>query len=355
MDRAGSGAQARPRSPQLADHHAYRILPILLPGVQVLSRRARLFSLYPFLLDEYRRSEGSPNNEALSDFILWSEFDFAVAVQLCPNGCAAASAGAAGALKAGPAAREARARQEPVTRQRSVKSNLGGYGLYYRTPLTDLGLVVPRGTAAGGGQTPVDVVSPFGLGTKLAASYREAVEQTVYYRDYLHGGQPTVPVHVLEELAEVGCLCRLRDYADEQALLRDAFFVAPVPELRAACDQRRRSFALLLRELELDPRCADDDRAYCAALWKDFEELLVAAEAPPPANLAEVLAQWAALVAKEYLQEAIYTLWRDFCARGVARQPLDGYSAEELDALICGCIESARTRRLPSPCPVNRR
>ena len=42
-----------------------RIMPLLLPGVLVLSR---LFSLYPFLLAEYQRLGGATTNTALSAF-----------------------------------------------------------------------------------------------------------------------------------------------------------------------------------------------------------------------------------------------------------------------------------------------
>jgi hypothetical protein len=45
-----------------------RIMPSLLPGVLVLSQRARLFSLYPFLVAEYQRLGGATTNTALSAF-----------------------------------------------------------------------------------------------------------------------------------------------------------------------------------------------------------------------------------------------------------------------------------------------
>jgi hypothetical protein len=104
-----------------------RIMPRLLPGVLVQSQRARLFSLYPFLLDEYRQLGGAASNAALSAFLKEREFDFAVAVQLCPNGCGDRSAGAPGAERAKPAAQAAKSGAARVPRQESVQSDLGGY------------------------------------------------------------------------------------------------------------------------------------------------------------------------------------------------------------------------------------
>src|SRR6266540_7476795 len=248
-----------------------RIMPLLLPGVLVLSQRARLFSFYPFLLVEYQRLGGTASNAALSAFLKEREFDYAVAVQLCPNDCGDKAAGAIGAQRATPVAREAKAGALEVARQESVKSFLGGYGLYYRSPLTDLGLVAALGTPTeDGGTTPVDVVVPGGLGDRLAGAFQEAVAGTAYYRRYLRSVAPRVPTDVLRELAEAACLCRLPDHPRERDLLYEAFFTPQAPALAEECEQRRRSFALFLRELARDGGVADADGAFRAALWADF-------------------------------------------------------------------------------------
>jgi hypothetical protein len=284
-----------------------RIMPLLLPGVLVLSQRARLFSLYPFLLAEYQRLGGATTNTALSAFLKEREFDYAVAVQLCPNGCGDNSAGAVGADRAKPAARDAKAGAATVPRQESVESFLGGYGLYYRSPLTDLGVVVARGTPTANGEaTPVDVVMPGGLGERLAAAFRAAISDTAYYRKYLPSVERSVPTAALRELAVAACLCRLPEHPGERELLYEGFFVPQAPSLADACEQRRRSFALFLRELGRDGGVSDSDDAFRAAIWADFEQMLAAREGQPSQALANTLARWAALVAKEYLQEALY-------------------------------------------------
>src|SRR5437763_15184636 len=52
-----------------------RILPALLPGVLALSRRARYFSIYAFLLRRYARSASRADNQGLDNFVRQREFE----------------------------------------------------------------------------------------------------------------------------------------------------------------------------------------------------------------------------------------------------------------------------------------
>ncbi len=305
-----------------------RIMPILLPGILVLSQRARYFSLFPFLLRLYEELRLPPTNEALSDFVKLREFEYAVAVQLCPRGCGQVSAGAVGKDRAGPAAATL---SDAIERQESVESFLGGYGLYYRTPLVELGLVVPRGTAVGEEVTPVDVLSRDERAQALADGFRDAVADTAYHRDHMLGFEP-IPRSVLEEFAERACLCRLPEYPEEQRALRRALFEPPATQLEPQFDQRRRSFALFLRELERQPAVAGSNAAFRAAVWDDFTGRDGADDDP----LGTTLAQWAALAMKEHLQESLSAIWSHFCRLGLNAQRQDGLTAAELDELIRG-------------------
>ena len=165
-----------------------RIMPILLPGILVLSRRARYFTLFPFLLREYERLRLDPTNEGLSEFVKRREFEYAVAVQLCPNGCGAISAGAVGKDRAAPALNQQV--RDAVPRQESVQSFLGGYGLYYRSPLIDLGIVIPKGTPIGDQVTPVDVLAREDRAQALADAFAEATADTKYAREHMLGTDP---------------------------------------------------------------------------------------------------------------------------------------------------------------------
>ena len=129
------------------------------------------------------------------------------------------------------------------------ESHLGGYGLYYRSPMIDMGMVVPRGSALGEAITPIDVLDPNGPGPALADAFGSAIPDTSYFREHMLGTS-AIPREVLEELGERACLCRLPDFPNEQALLRQALFEPPAPGYAKATKQRCRSFALLLRELE---------------------------------------------------------------------------------------------------------
>jgi hypothetical protein len=152
-----------------------------------------------------------------------------------------------------------------------------------------------------------------------------------------------VPTAALRELAVAACLCRLPEHPGERELLYEAFFAPQAPSLTDPCEQRRRSFGLFLRELGRDGGVSDSDGAFRAAIWADFEQMLAAREGQASHALANTLARWAALVAKEYLQEALYTLWWDFCRRGPAAQPEDGFTAAKLDTLIGAGVSPAAT------------
>jgi len=205
-----------------------RIMPILVPGILALSDRARYFTFFPFLLDEFERRSLPPNNELLSEFIKLREFELACAVQLCPRGHK--SIGATGANAASAAIGEGGDR---IARRESVESFLGGYGLYYRSPMIDLGVVIPRGTPYGADEeakpTPVDVLRRDERARELAAAYRTAIQGTVYYKDWFVG-EGDVPIEVLVDFAEHGCLCRLGEVATEQALIRELLFENPPGE-----------------------------------------------------------------------------------------------------------------------------
>lgn len=243
-----------------------RIMPLLLPGILVLSQRARYFSFHSFLLSEYQRLRLPLSNNDLSAFIKHREFEYAVAVQLCPRGCGAQSSGVVGKLRTGPAAQ---ASGETIMRQESVESPLGGYGLYYRSPMIDLGLVVPRGSELGDIVTEVDVLHPAAPGRALAEAFGGAIADTSYFRQYMVGADP-VPKQVLAELAEVACLCRLPDFPDEQAALRTALFEPAAPAYGPLTEERRRGFALLLRSLQRDPATAVSNGAFRQTVWDDF-------------------------------------------------------------------------------------
>lgn len=98
-------------------------MPMLVPGILALSRRARYFSFYPFLLREYQERQLPSTNQRLSEFMKRRELDLAVAVMLCEHDCRNLRSGAVGTRRA---TTIVNSQQDPVTRAESVDSFLGG-------------------------------------------------------------------------------------------------------------------------------------------------------------------------------------------------------------------------------------
>ena len=290
-----------------------RIVPRLVPGVLALSTRARYFSFHLFLLDEFARRSLDPTRENQSIFFRTREFEYGAAVLLCPRcGSMAAPVGAQSLRGI------VRRAKDEIDRGFSVDSELGGYGLYYRSPLRDLGLVLQRGTVVGDETLPVDVLSG-PRARKIAAAFRSAIGETAYYRRYFLGEQP-VPIGVLREVAEAACLCRLTEAREEAGLVRGALF-DDVEGLQPDDVRRRReAFALRLQLAGAEPGVLTDEAAFRRSVWAALEQHVD--DAMP---LSEAVQRWAALYGKEYYQESLRILWEEVNRFGRVRCPADGF------------------------------
>lgn len=289
-----------------------RLMPLLLPGLLELSRRARYFSFHAYLLDEYRRRRFPPDTGSLSDFIKRREWEYGLAVQRCSRRCGSSPVGA---RKLGSLAREG----GPLPRGESVETPLGGYGLYYRSPLVDFGVVARSGTLLGDRPIPIDVLRPTERATNLAQAFRDAVQDTAYHQEWMVTDKP-LPVEVVDELAEVACLCGLDRRPEERAAIHAAIFGTDAeadPGSGAAQGpseavlQRRRSVAHYLSIVREHPSVVSSEADYRQALWS-----MVDVEGEEHHLVA---GQWAALIAKDVWQEALCSVWAEFCRRGLAR------------------------------------
>src|SRR5690606_5004786 len=152
------------------------------------------------------------------------------------------------------------------------------YGLYYRSPMRDLGLVAPKGELVAEMEEPLprDVLRP-GRSLELAQAYRGAIGTTRYYQEYFWDARP-IPRGVLQEFSEYGCLCRLGDFPDEQALIRDTLLELPAEYSSLErgylqqVEERRRSFALLLwilgGEVGDEPSIGRLEEHFRRAVWR---------------------------------------------------------------------------------------
>ncbi len=309
-----------------------RVMPALLPGVLALSERARYMTIYPFLLSEYRQRRLAADNASLGEFIRLREYELCLAMQLCPR-CDAARA--IGSDRGRP---DARAEPSEFQRRLSVESSMGGYGLYYRSPLVELDVVIPAGAALGETSTRIDVLHPESeRASALAESFREAIAETTYAKHFMNGVDP-IPLDVIRELAEQACLCRLDQRPAEQQAIRDAYFGAGRAERAEPVEQRRRAFALFLDQLDRHPDVAWYDSDFRRGTIDAFHEQPT--EASPS---SETYASWGALAMKECVQDAVCSLWTEFCRGGLDVQEHDGMTRTELHEYITGRLAGAGT------------
>jgi hypothetical protein len=327
-----------------------RLMPRLLPGILELSRRARYLSFHAFLLDTYRQQRRRADGNSLSTFIKEREWDYGLAVMMCPHACGSSPVGALSLRRLVQEQREAYPRGE------SVESPFGGYGLYYRSPLVDLGIVARAGTQLGDKPTPIDVLRDTRRVRHLAETFADAVASTDYVKTWMHTVDP-IPADVLVEYARAACLCQLRERHEERAAVHDALFgqddetpnaphtkstdafedvetrsaasdepsgLDQPPEdsteigVTAATAQRRRSVAHFLSLLDHDARVVDDEGAYREAMWATTSFMSPEHE--------RVAGQWAGLIAKDVWQDALCSIWSEFCRAGFRAASVDGGS-----------------------------
>jgi hypothetical protein len=149
-------------------------MPRLLPGILELSRRARYFSFHAYLLDKYRELRMPADGKTLSAFIKAREWEYGLAVLNCPHHCGSSPVGAQ-SLRGIVGHHD-----PPYPRGQSVESAFGGYGLYYRSPLAEFGIVARAGTLLGDTPITVDVLYDTDRARRLAATFKDAVAATDY-------------------------------------------------------------------------------------------------------------------------------------------------------------------------------
>ncbi len=142
-----------------------QILRSLSPAINVLTEHPRYHSFYTFLLDEFWVRDRPRSRAEWVAFFRPREFILSLATHLCDRPEHADMPSAVGSQKTEGLAR----RQLPAydTSFNYIKSDLGGYGLYYRSVIAELGLIYPGGR---GLPYPVDV--PTERGKEVAAAFR---------------------------------------------------------------------------------------------------------------------------------------------------------------------------------------
>ena len=281
-----------------------QILPTLSFGVNVLTFHPRYHSFYTFLLDEFWQRDRTRSKANWVRFFRPRAFIYSVGAYLWDQPQHGGTANVVGGQKTGPlATREHKAHD---TSYNYIKSELGGYGLYYRSVIAELGLAYPGGP---GFAYPIDV--PSELGKRVAAQFREAVRDTEYYRRYFDQDRAEVPIEVIKEYIRKACLCQLQAATapDRPSLLGVFTHGGLEPEARRA------TFRLLLDIAAQTQGYALDQDAFRQLLYFQAADN-GAAYIPSDAVLA-VYRRWRLYQGREYYAFALNALWYYLCEWGL--------------------------------------
>jgi hypothetical protein len=293
-----------------------QILPKLSPGIVVQTVHPRYWSFYTFLLDEFWRRDLPRTRRDFSRFYRPREAIFAVGAHLCDrpeHDEFGAMQAIVGSIKAGAAAHGRAAVYD--ARFNYIKDALGGYGLYYAAAISGMGLTLPATPAAG---LPYDAPTP--EGRAVAAAFRAAVADTVYYRDYFDDDNAQVPAEVVVEYIRAACLCQLQtDAAPDRPLLQDVFLHAGST---ADAEQRRSTMRMFL---DLADQTAGHE------LTQDrFRRLIYfrstgsgASWTPAEPNV-RTARRWRLYQAREYYSYGLNRLWRYLAEWGNAQVQTSG-------------------------------
>ncbi|MEU9513282.1 hypothetical protein [Micromonospora sp. NPDC048169] len=296
-----------------------RLLTRLSPGVNVLTAHPRYWSFYAFLLDEFWARDLPRHRSAFRAFYRPREALYSVACQLCEQPeHETLTSGIVGSR-----------RTYGVIGQEEfdpgfdyIKEPLGGYGLYYRTVMETMGLVVLTDPGTG-----VVFDAPTPLGRSVAAGYRAAVDGTRFYRDYFADCDAAVPREVLTEFAAAGCLCQLRTAATaDLPLLQDVFLHHGEPE---EAERRRATFRFILDFCRTAPAEAVSQDRFRQLVY--FRQLDGQPYVPLPGVLITAR-RWRIYQAREYFAFAFNRLWAWVARRGLELSD-DGLSLVPLSKL----------------------
>ncbi|CAG0997799.1 hypothetical protein ANRL4_02904 [Anaerolineae bacterium] len=280
-----------------------RILQALSPGIYVLTIHPRYFSFYVFLLDEFWQ-RGLPRKRAVwKDFYRRHEFIYSVGANLCDQPQHKDISNIVGSQKTAPLASQEL--DKYVASTNYIKSDFGGYGLYYRAPMLEMELIYPFGA----GSPPLPLDAPSEEGKKVAEAFRQAVRDTTYYRHFFD--KEEVPLDVIREYIRCACLCQLRlERTPDRGALRKVYLTGG-----RRFEPRVATFRLLL-----DIAAATQGHEIYDA---DFRNLLYfgatqsGVRYSPRPTVSSTYLKWRLYQAREYYSFALNALWYYLCDWGL--------------------------------------
>jgi len=284
-----------------------QILPTLAPTINVITDHPRYHSFYTFLLHEFWERDRPRSRSAWVRFFRPREFIFSVGTHLCDRPEHGDMPAAVGSQRTEGLARRALASYD--TTFNYIKSDLGGYGLYYRSVMAGLGLIYPGGR---GFPYPVDV--PTERGKEVAEAFRQEIEDTAYYRDYFAADETQVPIDVVRDYIRSACLCQLRRTdAKDHPLVLDSF-------LHAGGDRnaelRRQTFRFLLDVAAQTEGHGIGEGSFRQLVYFGATDGGATYGASPA--VGETARRWRLYQAREYYAFALNALWCHLCDWGIA-------------------------------------
>lgn len=283
-----------------------QILPTLSPGINVLTFHPRYHSFYTFLLDEFWRRDRPRSRAAWVRFYRPREFIFSVGAYLCDRPEHGDMRNVVGGQKTGPLAAQRLAAYD--TTFDYIKSDLGGYGLYYASVIAEMGLIYPGGP---GFPYPVDV--PTERGKEVAAAFRRVVQNTAYYGTYFDQDHTQVPIEVVQEYIRQACLCQAKlSGATDRPLLLDVFLHGS-----AQSAARRATLRLLLNIADQTQGYPIDEDTFRQLLY--FQAADSGAIYHPQDGVLDTYRCWRLYQAREYYAFALNALWSYLCGWGLAQ------------------------------------
>jgi hypothetical protein len=285
-----------------------QILPSLSPGINVLTIHPRYFSFYVFLLDEFWQRDFPRNAESFSAFYRPRECIFSIGAHLCDRPEHDRVATIVGAQKTSGQAAQQLLTYDPNFNY--IKSDLGGYGLYYRSVMAELEVIYPGGPKP----LPYPLDVPSEPGKQLAAAFRQAIQHTKYYQDYFNDSERAVPIEVLREYIRAACLCQIqRTDVPDRPLLLDMFLHSG--EDRAATARRDTLRMCLDIAAQTKGSSIDQDQFRQLLYFRSSSNNAMYA---PAEAVAATYRRWRLYQAREYYAFALNGLWTYLCVWGIA-------------------------------------
>ncbi len=288
-----------------------RILPVLSPGVNVLTPHPRYWSFYAFVVDEFWKRDLPRNGANFRHFMRQKESIFSVAGHLCNNPMHRGMP--IGSRRVGPLVAEGRTSYS--TNFDYMKSSGGGYGLYYATAMQATGVVRLADKDLG---LPIDAVTP-GLGAEVAESFRNAISGTKYWREFFD--RDDVPAGVVEELSEVSCLCRLRNNAPDRNVLVKIFLNGGhESEVKSRQNTLRLILEVAKQTSKVSITESDFRRLMIYGSAYDIEKDAEKATFTAPEDLISTARKWRISQLREYFNWSLNGMWQWINVWGLDRE-----------------------------------